>query len=269
MQQKNKNATIYFYNVEEGVDLTNCLQGFLYNSTSEEMSVGRSPVKQLRDVKEQDGVILARICKIVVEGKPLGCDPYNPNERELDDSFVFSSHMLYDKSKNRALIQLNRETSGVPNTILTRLIKQQCPDMDVAINLIMRQDAVKAIREQRGLFETITMPIDKETAKYLTLASGDAADMTDNQLESGEYVKEVRIKVKINRGSLSNNLIENIVSRFKKGKIQNAKFGVGNKNLVDLHHFSKFKEIKVQLTGKKHFDTEDFYHQLIQLNNET
>lgn len=267
--KKTKSPKIYYYDVKDGVDLTSCLQGFLYNSTSEEMSIGRSPIKQLRGVQEQNGVILARICKIVVEGKPLGCDPYNPSEKELEDSFVFSSHMLYDKSKKRVLIEHNGDNSGVPNTVLTRLIKQQCADINVAIGLIMRKDAVKEILEKKGLLETITMPIDKETAQYLALASGDSADMSDNQLESGEYIKEVTIKAKINRGSLSESFIKNIVNRFKKGEIKNAKFGVGTTNLVELRHFSKFEKIEVELTDKKHFDTDDFYQQLVQLNNET
>lgn len=104
----------------------------------------------------------------------------------------------------------------------------------------------------------------------MSAAIGEYNEITDSQaiLDDLPTTNKITLRISIKAGSITKDWIDNIVGRFNKGKVENCKFGVGNKNIVELKQFSKFDEIDVALTNKKHFDKLDFYDKLIKLNDE-
>lgn len=265
----NKQVKVFYYKVDR--DISSLLAGFRAHSISQEMSIiGSDKVYQFRDIEQRGNIILGRVCKVLIEGKPTAGEAFKPLEKDMQDDLIFDCHFLYNSTKNSMLIQHNNQTSTAPNTIISRLLVHAYKEelsTGLGIQLFIRQDAIEEVKRNRGEIQTITMAMDQDVSKYLTMASGGSYnDMTSDQMR-GVFPKEANLKFKIQVGSLKDGFIDKIYNIFKKGEAKDVTFGMGREK-INLKEFAKFDKIDVELTEHKHFDKDDFFHKLVDLNEQ-
>ncbi len=222
---------------------------------------------QLRDIKEDGGYIVGRICKVREIEKPMVGSAHDPKESYLESDIIESSHFIYSPSDLKVIMQNNPYVSANPNSLLSKLlVKTHINDLPsgVGIQAIIRNDAVKQLYKYRGAIFQIKVKTTKEGANIIAKESGDDVEMGDDFLDGASYTERT-LSYKMTLGSVSETLIEKISNLFRSKKVLDASFMIdGNRSPIKLSEFAKYELLNIEVNNGS-FDTLDFQYRLLQL----